>query len=502
LKIRAEAGDLTQLSYPLLAAGIHQDGELPTLAAKIDQYLGGLIAELRSNGEFRGEAKEARLLYTQGRLPTPRILLVGLGPRETFTYEGARQAGGRAAQEAQRLKLATLATEVFTGPQGELERWAQATAEGAALALYRYTQYRKEEQPQVEALTLYTENPELRGRVERAARVAAALVEGVRVARDVANTPSNDAYPERLAEAARKVAEQHGLTCTVLDVAAMRLEGMGGVLAVGGGSSHPPRFIILEYRGGQGPPVVVVGKAVTFDSGGLSIKPADKMHEMKYDKSGGAAVLGILVAAAKLGLPLNLVGLIPAVENLPGGSAYRPGDVVRLLSGKTAEIINTDAEGRLILADALAYAARYKPRAVIDLATLTGACVVALGAVASGLMGNSDELKAALKRAAEYTGERVWELPLYEEYREQLKSDVADIKNTGGRPAGAITAALFLKESIGDYPWVHLDIAGTAWVQEGTPEKPYQPKGATGVGVRLVVEALREMAKKGVGGGS
>jgi leucyl aminopeptidase len=274
--------------------------------------------------------------------------------------------------------------------------------------------------------------------------------------------------------------------------------GAGGIVAVNRGSFEfePAQFAVLEYDGAggkAGAPVVLVGKGITFDTGGISLKPAEGMEKMKYDKAGSVAVLGTFRAVSALKLPVKLVGLCPWTENTPSGSAYRPGDVVRFLNGKTAEIVNTDAEGRVVLADALAYASRYKPALVIDLATLTGACVVALGNQTAGLMTNNPEMAARLQAAAEATGERVWELPLFDEYHEQIKSEIADIKNTGGREAGAITAAMFLKQFV-DYPWIHLDIAGMAWNEK---EKPHVPKGASGYGVRLLTQFLRDWARDG-----
>jgi leucyl aminopeptidase len=296
--------------------------------------------------------------------------------------------------------------------------------------------------------------------------------------------------PKDLANEARESAKGKNIRCTVLDAEKMKEVGMNALLAVARGSDEPPQLIILEYRGGKksSPVIALVGKGITFDSGGISIKPSEKMDEMKTDMAGGAAVIATVRAAAELGLPLNLVGIVPATENLPGGRAYKPGDIISSLSGRTIEVVTTDAEGRLILADALAYAARFKPAAIIDLATLTGACVVALGEHVIGMMGTDDELKREIREAADLTGERVWELPLWEEYHEQIKGDAADFKNSGGRAGGAITAAAFLSKFTGDTPWVHLDIAGPACVAK---DKPYIPKGASGVGVRLLVQFLR-----------
>jgi leucyl aminopeptidase len=271
----------------------------------------------------------------------------------------------------------------------------------------------------------------------------------------------------------------------------MKRLGMHALLSVARGSNEPPKLIAMEYNGGtkREKPVVLVGKGITFDSGGISIKPADRMEEMKSDMAGGSAVIGIMMAIADLRLPVNVVGIIPATENLPGGRAYKPGDVLQSMSGKTIEVISTDAEGRLILADAFAYADRYNPKVLIDMATLTGACIIALGDLIVGMMGTDEELKGRIREASEATGEKVWELPLPEEYNELIKSDVADFRNTGGRPGGAITAALFLQKFVGDYPWVHLDIAGPALLAK---DRPYIPKGASGIGVRLMVEFLRK----------
>ncbi|UCD55961.1 MAG: leucyl aminopeptidase, partial [Candidatus Hydrogenedentota bacterium] len=300
--------------------------------------------------------------------------------------------------------------------------------------------------------------------------------------------------PTALANRAKALSRKHGFRCTVLTPDRIKQLRMGAFLAVAQGSHQPPRLIVVEHKGGgTSKPLVLVGKAITFDSGGISLKPWEGMEEMKDDMSGGAAVLGAVCGAAMLKLPINLVGIIPSTENLPGGGAYKPGDVLRSMSGITIEVVSTDAEGRLILADALAYAARYKPATIIDLATLTGACVIALGHVNSGLMGNDEKLIGKMEAASRLTSEKVWRLPLDEDYAKQIKSDIADVKNVGGRPAGTITAAMFLKKFVKDIPWAHLDIAGTAWSKEA---RPYCPKGATGVGVRLLTQLARDWKKR------
>jgi leucyl aminopeptidase len=327
--------------------------------------------------------------------------------------------------------------------------------------------------------------------VESAAKKAQIIAESVYFTRDLVSAPGNEMTPAILAKKAQEIARRKSITCKVMDKAKMKELGMNSLLGVASGSNQEPKFIILEYSGGKksSNPIVLVGKGLTFDSGGICIKPAEKMDEMKSDMSGGAAVMGAIMAAAELRLTLNIVGLIPATENMPSGTAYKPGDILKSYSGKTIEIINTDAEGRLILADALAYAAKYKPAAIIDVATLTGACIIALGDDVIGMLGNNDELKSEINKAAKISGELVWELPLWEKYHEQIKSDIADYKNSGGRAAGTITAAAFLSKFVGDSPWVHLDIAGPAWTDK---DKDYIPKGASGVTVRLLVEFLRD----------
>jgi leucyl aminopeptidase len=309
-------------------------------------------------------------------------------------------------------------------------------------------------------------------------------------ARDLANGPGNEVTPAFLGQTALALGERLGLKTMVLDKPQLIEQGFGGILAVGQGSANEPRFIVMEYGSAdQGPTICLVGKGITFDTGGISIKPAEKMDEMKMDMSGAAAVFGAMQAVAELQLPLHVVGIVCAAENMPSSTAYRPGDIIRTLSGKTVEILNTDAEGRIVLADGLFYAQRYQPAAIVDLATLTGAIMIALGPHAIGLMGNNQELANRLIAAGEATAERVWQLPLWDEYREAMKSEIADLKNTGGRYGGAITAAGFLAAFVGDYPWAHLDIAGTAWVEK--PHRAYQSRGATGVGVRLLVEWLQ-----------
>jgi leucyl aminopeptidase len=462
----------------LFAVGLYK-GESP-------QDLGEDAAEVVSSGDFGGMPGETALLYGQ-RDPAPRLLLVGLGDRDHVTPERVRRAAATVARRARSLKLREAALSLPTLPDTDTQDVARAAAEGAKLGLYRFDRHKSSTNDhELETFWLVAEDETLEEAGE-GAEVGDSVAEGAVLARDLANEPSNVATPEYLAEVARGITEKYGMELNVLDRAGIEEEGLTGLATVGRSASNEPRFIVLEHSNGvESSPVVLIGKAVTFDSGGISIKPSAGMEDMKFDMSGGAAVLGAMEAVGALDLPLNVVAIVPATENLPGGDAFKPGDVLQMHSGKTVEIITTDAEGRLILADALSYARRYEPAAVVDCATLTGACVVALGSHASGLMGNDEDLIEEVQEAGEATGERAWHLPLFDEYTEQIKGDTADIKNSGGREGGALTAGAFLKE-FADYPWAHLDIAGTAYGKKGNA---YTTKGATGVPSRLLVEFL------------
>jgi leucyl aminopeptidase len=448
--------------------------------------LGQDAAEVVSGGDFSGKAGETALLYGQAG-PAPRLLLVGLGEKELFTLEKLRRAAATAARRARALGLQTAAFSLPALPETTIREISRTAAEGASLGLYRFDRHKSTVDDQdLETFWLVADERELEG-ATGGAEQGAKVADGTVLARDLANEPSNVATPEYLAERAHKISEKYGMEIVVLDRTSIEEEGLTGLATVGRSASNEPYFIVLEHRGGgDSAPIVLIGKAVTFDSGGISIKPSAGMEDMKFDMSGGAAVLGAMEAAGALDLPLNVVALVPATENLPGGDAFKPGDVLQMHSGKTVEIVTTDAEGRLILADALSYARRYEPSAVVDCATLTGACAVALGDHASGLMGNDEDLVAELKTAGETTGERAWPLPLFGEYTEQIKGDTADIKNSGGRRGGALTAGAFLKE-FADFPWAHLDVAGTAYGKKGNA---YTTKGATGVPARLLIEFL------------
>jgi len=464
----------------LLAVGLHKDESIP-------QELGGAAASILDE-DFSGKEGETALIYAPEGLAAGRLLLVGLGERAAFTLEKLRRAAATAARRARALKLDE-ASFALPLPEGSgTHEAAEAAAEGAALGLYSFDRYKTNaESRELDTLTLISDDE---GATAAGAASGVKLAAAALLARDLANEPSNAATPEYLAGKAREIAERYGMEATVLDRAGIEAEGLTGLATVGRSATNEPRFIVLEHHKDEdgAPPIVLVGKAVTFDSGGISIKPSSGMQDMKYDMSGGAAVLGVMEAVGALDLPLNVVALVPATENLPGGNAFKPGDVLELHSGKTVEIVTTDAEGRLILADALSYARRYQPAAVVDCATLTGACHVALGDHASGLMGNDDDLISEIQAAGEAAGERAWPLPLFEEYTEQIKGNTADLKNSGGRYGGALTAGAFLKEFT-DYPWAHLDIAGTAY--SSMQKNAYTPKGASGTPARLLVEFLR-----------
>lgn len=485
-----------EVSTELLAAGLF-DGEEPPEA------LSRTAEGATSSGDFSGKRGETVLLYTGDSLASRRLLLIGLGKRGAYTLESLRRLAATAARRARSLKL-TEAALILPATEDSFNTVsaARAAAEGATLGLYRFARYKTggNDEPEVERFDLIVHGSAAEAAAKGGAEIGAKSAAGTNLARDLANEPSNTATPEYLADRAREISERHGMRLTVLDRAGIEAEGLTGLAAVGRSAANEPRFIVLEHRKGpdDAAPVVIVGKAVTFDSGGISIKPTAGMEDMKFDMSGGAGVLGAMEAVGSLDLPLNVVALVPATENLPGGNAFKPGDVLTMHSGKTVEIVTTDAEGRLILADALSYAKRYDPAAVIDCATLTGACHVALGDHASGLMGNDEDLIAEVQTAGETTGERAWPLPLFKEYTDQIKGDTADIRNSGGRYGGASTAGAFLKEFV-DYPWAHLDIAGVAYGKKGNA---YTPKGATGAPARLLVEFLMGRAVAGAGGGA
>ncbi|MHB8908748.1 MAG: leucyl aminopeptidase [Syntrophales bacterium] len=501
MKIQVRKGNLAEVpTQAAIIAHFEDDGCLGGAAAKLDKKSGGLIGEIISEGDVTGRLNRLGVIYPRGSIQAKRIVIVGLGKRIDFSLERVRGAYATAAQHVRSLNVSEMSTTLdFGAVDLPIDRLAEAAVEGVILGLYQFTPFKTIDREDIREISEFTilDTDEAAVKVIRAAAKAAEIIAGsVAFARDIVSTPGNEMTPTDLANEALQSARGKNIQCRILEAEEIRSLGMNALLGVAAGSEQPPKMIIMEYRGGKksSPVIALVGKGLTFDSGGISIKPSEKMDQMKSDMAGGAAVIATVRAAAELGLPVNLVGIVPATENLPGGKAYKPGDILKTLSGKTVEVVTTDAEGRLILADALTYVGRYKPAVIIDLATLTGACIVALGDHVIGMMGTDVDLMREIREAAEFTGERVWELPLWEEYNELIKGDAADYKNSGGRAGGAITAAAFLEKFTGGYPWAHLDIAGPAWL---TKDKPYCPKGASGVGVRLLVQFLRDWYKRG-----
>jgi leucyl aminopeptidase len=499
MKINVVAGKIEKNKTDAAVIPIFENEKPGKVAARVDKALDNLISLLIKKGDFKPKTGSVHLLYPEGRLPAVRLLLVGLGKRSEFTTNRLRQAAGKAAPYL-RSAGAQDVTFVTDGIGLDAEEVGQALSEGSVLGLYRFLKYKTNEdndrKKDLRMITLLTESSGAVKALQRGVKVGNTIAGSTMMVRDMVNSPAADMTPTIVAARAKEIARQFGLKIQVLEKDRMKKLGMGALLGVASGSVQPPKFIIVEYRkGGTKPFIALVGKTITFDSGGISIKPSENMDRMKDDMSGGAAVLGAIRNAAALKLPLNIVGLLPATENMPSGSAYKPGDVLRTMSGKTIEILNTDAEGRLILSDALTYACKYKPAVIVDIATLTGACSIALGTEATGMLGTDNRLKQRIRAAGEKTGERVWEMPLWEEYYELIKSDIADMKNAGGRAGGVITAAALLSKFVQKYPWVHLDIAATSWTDK---ERPYTPKGATGIGVRLLTQFLRDYEKNEV----
>ena len=484
---------------------------LPRAVAALDKTLGGPAQAALESSDFTGAAGQKAVIYaTQNSSRVSRILLYGLGPAEDVDAEALRNLAGTAADEARSRKLARLSILAPSRRGLSNEECASALTEGVVLGAYRYEQYKssqskKKSRPdnygplrQVSLIFPGLKKPApVRSRVNTA-QVAS---HGQNLARDLSNAPANALPPAALAREARRVARETGLVCRVLRGTELERGGFHALQAVGQGSQNPPHLVVLEHRGARtararkAGPLCIVGKGITFDSGGISLKPSAGMQDMKHDMSGAATVVGTMQAIAQLNLPCHVVGIIAAAENMPGGGAYRPGDVIGSRAGKTIEITNTDAEGRLVLADALDYALDlYKPAAMVDLATLTGACMIALGQWATGVFGNSDELSQEMAKAGQSTGECMWPMPLFPDHLRIMKSHIADIKNSGAREAGASTAAAFLKEFVGDEtPWVHLDIAGTGWK---SPQNSYQKTGATGVGVRTLVAWVEDRVQQ------
>jgi leucyl aminopeptidase len=479
---------LLETEVDAVLAPVFQDAPLAGSAAAVNEALDGLVEDMRERREFRGEAYQVAVIPTLGRLAPARVVLVGLGKSADLTLNTYRLAVAAAARALGKRGLPVAAADLADVPFRAVES-AVALAEGAELSRYQPDPYRTTDRRETRLMEL-----RVIGAPEDALREGSARGRAKNLARELVNEPGNRLDPPELARRAEEVARATGLEYAVLDEAEMERLKMSAILAVTRGSETPALFIVLRHSAREdGPLLALVGKAVTFDTGGISIKPSAEMGRMKGDMAGGAAVLGAMQAIAELKVPVNVLGLIPAVVNMPDGRAWKPGDVVETMGGKTVETITTDAEGRMLLADAVCYARSLGATHVVDIATLTGACVVALGHVASGLYGADDELVEAVRACGEAAGERHWPMPLFPEYRELIRSEIADLKNSGGRGAGSVTAAWFVREFAGDTPWAHLDIAGSSSYEK---PKPWAPAGPTGTGVGTFINLARWLASR------
>ncbi len=495
VNVSVQYKELDTIKDELLVVGVFETDTMPRDLSALDKKTGGNIKRVYDLKDFSGKAKESVLIYNADAKSASRVLLAGLGKRDDFELDTIRAAAASAIRKADNIKAASVAI-CMDVPKGTCpEAKAQVIAEGLVFGRYQYTEQLSSPSGKDGILkaSIIAWNKNDLTAMRKGAKVGILQAEGQNYSRSLANKSGGEINPVTLAAEARKLARKFGMKCKIFDDKELVKQGMGGILAVGQGSVSKPRLIMLEYNGKKAtktPDLVLVGKAVTFDSGGLCIKPGAGMHDMKFDKSGGCNVLGIMQAVASLKLAKNVVALVPAAENMPDGNSYRPGDIIKTYSGKTVEIQNTDAEGRMILCDALSYAVKnLKPKAIVDMATLTGACIIALGTHKAGLFANNDDIVTALKTASAAAGEPVWHLPCDKPYRDQLKSECADMRNIGGRDGGSATAAAFLREFVGeDVPWAHIDIAGVSDIKTSNDT---MAAGGTGFIVRTIVEYLK-----------
>lgn len=491
MEIKVVVDDITRIEADAVVVNLFEGVKHPGGATgAVDKALDGAITKLIEQGEIKGKLNEVSVIHSLGKVPARIVAVAGLGEQSEFTLDRVRSVAAEFCRTLRKLNCQRIATVLHGAGIGgiEPEIACQAIVNGSLLGLYRFRKYITKEsdfEDVKELLMVERDAAKLRA-LERGCEKGRVLAEATSLARDLVNEPANYMTPNDMAKVAEGLAEAHGLSLTVFEHEQMEEEGMGALLGVAQGSHQPPKVIVLHYKGDKTSSETMgfVGKGITFDSGGISIKPSDGMAEMKGDMAGAAVVMAAIGAIAQLKLEVNVTAIIPATENLPGGDAIKPGDILKAVNGKTIEVVNTDAEGRLILADALGYAVKQGLSPLVDVATLTGACHIALGDVCSGIFGNTQELVDGLVEAGAKAGERLWQMPMYQEYKELNKSEVADIKNTGGRWGGAITAAQFLAEFVGDTPWVHIDIAGTFMSDK---DRGWLVKGATGVGVQTLV---------------
>ena len=488
MNIRVFTGQIQDLLCDTLIVGLYDNATIPGGAiAALDESLSGQVTSFLRDYPKSAQYGKTTTLFSYDRIGAKRIILLGLGKQEELTNDKIRALSGIAIRKAQELCSSTVATVIYSGATDSIDLTAQAVAEGAILGAYRFTYYKTEKPEDCSIETLYLVcDSEGKDIVENAVHKARIVGESVNLTRDLVNHPAHYMTPTRMADTAAQIAANYDMELSILDRDDMEKLNMKALLAVAQGSDQPPKLIVLKYNGNpnSNETVAFVGKGITFDSGGISLKPSEGMGDMKDDMAGAAAVIGAMAAIGQIKPKANIIGIAPCTENMPSGRALKPGDVIGSLAGKTIEIISTDAEGRLILADAVAYARQLGATKIIDLATLTGACVVALGNVTSGIVSNNKFLCQQLLEAAAQAGEKMWELPNFQEYTELIKSPIADLKNSGGRPGGAITAGLFIGQFVNDTPWVHIDIAGTVTTDK---DNGYYVKGATGVGVRTLI---------------
>ena len=501
MQINVRAADITSIGTPALVVNLFQGVTAPQgVTAAVDRALGGAISELIREGEIKGKLGEVSLIHTMGKIAPARVVVAGLGPADKLDVQAVRHVSGTVARFLRQRGISRAVTVAHGAGAGGLEPAAsgQAIAEGTLLGLYRFGPYLSSSDdppPEFEELSIVEQDPGRAQLIESGVAAGRTMAEATALARDMVNEPANVMNPTKMAEVAQRVAEAEGLTLTVLDAPQMRELGMGALLGVAQGSEEPPKLIVLDYTGDpdhRHNNLGLIGKEITFDTGGISLKQAGGMEAMKGDMAGGAAVIAAMQVIGRLRPRINVTGLVAATENMPGGKAQRPGDVVRAMNGKTIEVINTDAEGRLVLADALCYARQKGLNRLVDVPTLTGAMVTTLGKECTGVMGNDQRLVDQVIGAGREIGEKFWQLPMFDEYKELIKSDVADMKNTGGREAGSITAALLLAEFVGDASWVHLDIAGTSIADKA---KGHLVKGATGVPTRTLAGLAVKLAE-------
>ena len=501
MEVKADQSKFYEVEADALVVMIYEGETAEEGALKeLDERTNGVVSEMLGTDEMRGKQGDMVFLYRPGNLRAKRLLLIGGGKREDINFETIRKIAGTATRFLRSKGVRTMAT--LRRSQLDLERSAQAVVEGALMGLFEPDMYKteKKEERRVEELILVTTAEGAEEALARGAERGEIIAEAVNMARELSNEPSSTLTPTELAERSKEVATRYGLDIDILDEARMKELGMGALLGVARGSDEPAKLIVLRYEpegtepmGNDADVIAIVGKGITFDTGGISIKPAEGMEKMKYDMSGAAATLAAMRAIAQLKPRVNVIGVMPTTENMPSGRAYKPGDVLRAMSGKTIEVINTDAEGRLILADAITYARKLGATKIIDLATLTGAVSIALGTVNVGIMGNNQEFIDEVRQAAKDVGERFWQLPMDNDYNDLIKSDIADIKNSGGRYGGTITAAWVLRHFAEETPWVHLDIAGTAWEND---RKPYAARGPSGVAIRTLINYVCNHAAK------